>query len=70
MSYEEVFKMEFRISQTFMNKKQEFFEGVRATLVDKDKKPKWNPSTLAEVSSKEVDEFFQKLDEDQELKLE
>jgi hypothetical protein len=27
----------------------EFFEGVRALLIDKDKKPKWKYSTVQEV---------------------
>jgi len=40
MGIKEVFEMEYRISQGFMNH-TEFFEGVRALLVDKDRSPKW-----------------------------
>ena len=36
----------------------EFFEGVRALLVDKDRKPQWAHKSVAEVSKKEVDYFF------------
>lgn len=40
MNLKDVFEMEYRISQGFMNHR-EFFEGVRALLIDKDKNPKW-----------------------------
>jgi len=69
LSYEEVFKMEYRISQTFMNESPEFFEGVRAALVDKDKNPQWNPSDVSKVSQQDVDKFFKKLPSDKELIL-
>jgi enoyl-CoA hydratase/carnithine racemase len=41
MTVKEVFEMEFKIASGFFNH-TEFFEGVRALLVDKDKKPKWH----------------------------
>lgn len=40
MNEKEVFTMEYGISQGFMNH-TEFFEGVRALLVDKDRNPQW-----------------------------
>jgi enoyl-CoA hydratase/carnithine racemase len=36
----------------------DFFEGVRAQLVDKDRNPKWSPPTLAEVSDAALDRYF------------
>tara|TARA_R110000868_G_scaffold268953_3_gene528378 strand:- start:40762 stop:41871 length:1110 start_codon:yes stop_codon:yes gene_type:complete len=36
----------------------EFAEGVRALLVDKDKKPQWQYATLTEVDDAVVDSFF------------
>ena len=38
MDVKQVFEMEFRISQGFVNH-TEFFEGIRALLVEKDRKP-------------------------------
>ena len=36
----------------------DFYEGVRAQLVDKDRSPKWNPATLADVSADALDRYF------------
>lgn len=36
----------------------DFAEGIRALLIDKDKQPKWNPSTLAQADDKWVQKFF------------
>jgi 3-hydroxyisobutyryl-CoA hydrolase len=59
LNYEECFKLEYNISQAFMNS-HDFFEGVRATLVDKDKNPKWKPNQLKEVTKEMIDKYFQK----------
>lgn len=37
----------------------EFYEGVRAALIDKDRKPKWKPAKLADVSPMEVEKHFE-----------
>jgi len=46
---------------------EEFFEGIRAALVDKDRKPRWAPATLAEVLAQGVDAFFAPLDDELEF---
>mmetsp|Transcript_16925 Transcript_16925/g.26053 ORF Transcript_16925/g.26053 Transcript_16925/m.26053 type:complete len:313 (+) Transcript_16925:205-1143(+) len=48
MSLAEVFEMEYNISQGFMHH-TEFFEGVRALLVDKDRSPNWKYKKVSEV---------------------
>ncbi|XP_051563917.1 3-hydroxyisobutyryl-CoA hydrolase, mitochondrial [Myxocyprinus asiaticus] len=67
MSLQEVLVMEYRLSQACM-RGHDFYEGVRAVLIDKDQSPKWKPSTLSEVSEKTVEECFSSLGE-RDLKL-
>lgn len=56
-NFNDCFEMEYRLSQAFMQN-HDFFEGVRALLVDKDKNPKWKPATLQEVTDQTVASFF------------
>ena len=41
--------------------RHDFYEGIRAALIDKDRQPKWNPATLPEVSPDEVSAHFETL---------
>ena len=52
--------MEYRLSQACMAG-NDFYEGVRALLVDKDNKPKWNPNRIEDVSNKLVISHFKSL---------
>ena len=57
MDFTECLRMECNISaKTF--KLGEFAEGVRALLIDKDNKPKWNPPTLEQVDKAVLDDIF------------
>ena len=47
----------------------DFYEGVRALLVDKDNAPKWNPAALGEVTDQLVDKYFEDLPADLQLQL-
>jgi len=57
MTLEEALKMEYRMLHRFMEG-HDFYEGVRAILVDKDNKPTWQPASLAEVTDQMVAEYF------------
>lgn len=56
---------EYRISVNWVSKRvsDDFCEGVRARLVDKDFAPKWGTTRLEEVTTDMVDCFFIPLDE-------
>jgi enoyl-CoA hydratase len=45
----------------------EFFEGVRAAIVDKDRTPRWRPARLEEVTDALVESFFEPLGEELNL---
>lgn len=36
----------------------DLFEGIRAQVIDKDRKPSWQPASLAEVSQQDIAAFF------------
>eukprot|EP00164_Ancoracysta_twista_P018467 GFYU01031985.1.p1 GENE.GFYU01031985.1~~GFYU01031985.1.p1 ORF type:complete len:247 (-),score=92.97 GFYU01031985.1:69-809(-) len=65
---DECFNMEYRICQHMMDG-SDFYEGVRALLVDKDNNPKWMHSTYEEISNDQVLHYFQELPADQELNV-
>lgn len=56
---------EYRVSLRGISKhvSSDFFEGVRARMVDKDFTPKWDPPSLKEVSDDMVEHYFSPLDE-------
>ncbi|NWY52251.1 HIBCH protein, partial [Chionis minor] len=60
MSLQDVLTMEYRLSQACM-RGHDFYEGVRAVLIDKDQSPRWKPATLEEVSDEFVDDCFKPL---------
>ncbi|XP_063069573.1 3-hydroxyisobutyryl-CoA hydrolase, mitochondrial [Engraulis encrasicolus] len=67
MTLAEVLAMEYRLTHACM-KGKDFYEGVRAVLIDKDQSPKWTPATLEEVSDQSVEDSFKSLGE-RDLKL-
>jgi enoyl-CoA hydratase len=50
-------RMEFRIVSRIIHG-HDFYEGVRAVIVDKDNQPRWQPATLADVGEAEVECHF------------
>uniref|UniRef100_A0A8D3DMY7 3-hydroxyisobutyryl-CoA hydrolase n=1 Tax=Scophthalmus maximus TaxID=52904 RepID=A0A8D3DMY7_SCOMX len=62
LSLRDVLVMEYRLCQACM-RGCDFYEGVRAVLVDRDQNPRWSPSTLEEVSEQRVQQCFSSLGE-------
>lgn len=67
-SLQECLIMEYRLGTHFCDR-LEFYEGVRALLIDKDQNPQWNPPTLEGVTQELVDYHFAPLKPEEELKL-
>jgi len=57
LEFEDCMRMEYRLSQRIMAA-HDFFEGVRAVVIDKDQSPVWRPARLADVSNDDVDGYF------------
>lgn len=59
-SLKEVFQQELTVSVNCALK-GEFAEGIRALLIDKDKKPRWHYPTVGSVEQEWIDSFFEPL---------
>ena len=57
-------RAEFRIVSRIIEG-HDFYEGVRAVIVDKDNAPRWRPASLAEVSEAEIERHFAARDGDE-----
>ncbi|MCG7393951.1 enoyl-CoA hydratase/isomerase family protein [Microvirga sp. ACRRW] len=60
LDFEEAMKTEFRIVSR-IGEDKDFFEGVRAVLIDKDNQPRWNPASLDAVTREAIDRHFASL---------
>ena len=57
LDMEEAMRTEFRIVSRVC-RGTEFLEGIRATIIDKDMKPRWDPSRIEDVSDADIDRYF------------
>nr|WP_279158110.1 enoyl-CoA hydratase/isomerase family protein [Pseudomonas corrugata] len=62
LSLEECFALELHLDRQWFER-GDLIEGVRALLIDKDKKPRWNPPTLDALDANLVASFFDGLDD-------
>lgn len=66
LSFEDVMRQDLRASSWCL-KGKDFYEGVRAVIIDKDNAPVWDPSTLANVNDNDIAGAFDPLDETHEM---
>ncbi len=64
--FEECMRIEYRIVNRVVEG-LEFFEGVRAVIIDKDNAPRWQPATIEELSEAEIDAYFAPLADELDL---
>jgi enoyl-CoA hydratase/carnithine racemase len=67
LGFEPCMALEYRLARFCMTQ-PDFYEGVRAVILDKDNAPQWSPSTLAEADDAHVAPAFAPLG-DEELVL-
>ena len=60
MSFREAMSQELNISMNFL-KTQDFYEGIRSQLIDKDRNPKWSHETAAKVTEAQVKRVFKEV---------
>ena len=60
LTMEECMKMEFRILNRMLVG-HDFYEGIRAAIIDKGDTPRWQPATLAEIDETAIDAYFDPL---------
>jgi len=59
MSFREAMTMELDVSMNFL-KTQDFYEGIRAQLIDKDRNPQWSHEGVGKVTKTQLDRVFKK----------
>ncbi|GGK37928.1 enoyl-CoA hydratase/isomerase family protein [Salinarimonas ramus] len=62
LSFEEAMRMEYRIVSRILDG-EDFYEGVRAVLIDKDHAPRWKPDRLEDVTPAMIEAYFAPLGE-------
>jgi len=63
LDFDECMRQEFRLASHFLSN-HDFFEGIRALIVDKDQKPHWQPAILSNVTQEKVESYFSPLKEE------
>lgn len=66
LNLDQCLQMEYRMVIQFL-KGHDLYEGIRAVIIEKDQKPKWQPSELSKITEDDVDSYFAPLKDTPEL---
>jgi enoyl-CoA hydratase len=66
LDFNECMRTEFRIVSRVV-RGHDFYEGIRAVIVDKDQTPRWQPPALEAVSETAVEDYFAPVADELEL---
>jgi len=58
LAFDDCMRMEWRMVSRVPKELPDFYEGVRAAVIDKDNKPRWSPARLEDVDPAMLDRFF------------
>ena len=61
LGFEDCMRLEFRLTNRFM-RGHDFYEGVRAVIIDKNNAPKWDPPSIELVRARDIDSYFAPLE--------
>jgi enoyl-CoA hydratase len=64
LSFDDCMRMEYRMVNRIVAG-HDFYEGVRAAIIDKDNEPRWQPPSLEEVREADIDAYFAPLGENE-----
>jgi len=63
-SFDATMRMEYRMARRVIEG-HDFYEGVRAVILDKDNQPQWQPETIEAVTDDMIDGYFASLGDDE-----
>lgn len=58
LEFDDCMQMEHRLTMHFLEG-HDFFEGIRAAVIDKDQTPHWQPAMLEELTAAEIKKYFE-----------
>jgi enoyl-CoA hydratase len=68
LEFEDVMRQDLRVSMRCLDG-VDFYEGVRAVIIDKDNAPNWSPAGIGDVDADALDAYFEPLPADKEMKF-